>query len=179
MIAVELTVSLKIPDVTALTAANAIRRRLGYADVLTSLRRADYYRLDLEAGDRSQAEELARELAEETNLFVNPNKHVYEVRFPEDRGGDGATDGEYDVSVLVTNPDDATGAGILSALQGRLGYGGRVVGVETGVLWTMRLAADSAEQAREMAEDITVTRSQSKGILINPHFQDCEIRLGC
>lgn len=178
MVTAELTVGLKIPDVTALTAANAIRRRLGYADTLDALDRSDYYRLELDVANRDEAERLVRELAEETNLFVNPNKHVYEVRFPEDRDGSGDEDGTYAVSVLVTSPDDSTGEGILSALQGRLGYGDRVRSVETGVLWVMHLRADGADEALAMAEDITVTRSQSKGLLMNPHFQEHEVWLG-
>ncbi len=75
----ELLVSLKIPDVTALTAASSIRRRLGYDEVLKELRRSDYYSLDLNTTDPQVANELAHELAEKTNLFVNPNKHSYEV----------------------------------------------------------------------------------------------------
>jgi len=178
MITVELVVGLKIPDVTALTAANAIRRRLGYADTLKSLGRADYYRMELDAPDRAAAEQLVREMAEDTNLFVNPNKHVYEVRFPEDRGDGGTEDGEHIVSVLVTSPDDTSGAGILASLHARHGYAGSVLSVETGTLWTMRLVADDERQARAMAEDITVTRSQAKGILMNPHFQEHEVWMG-
>ncbi len=84
---IELLVSLKIPDVTALTAASSIRRRLGYNEVLKELRRSDYYSLDLNTTDPQVANELAHELAEKTNLFVNPNKHSYEVRSAQDRGG--------------------------------------------------------------------------------------------
>ena len=40
---IELLVTLKIPDVTALTAANTLRRRLGFAERLVGLSRADYY----------------------------------------------------------------------------------------------------------------------------------------
>ncbi|MFW6156334.1 MAG: phosphoribosylformylglycinamidine synthase subunit PurS, partial [Armatimonadota bacterium] len=86
MTTVELVVGLKIPDVTALTAGNAIRRRLGYEDVLSSLERADYYRIEIDVDDREKAEAIAREIAEDTNLFVNPNKHTYHIQFPEDRG---------------------------------------------------------------------------------------------
>jgi phosphoribosylformylglycinamidine (FGAM) synthase PurS component len=177
MISVELVVGLKIPDVTALTAGNAIRRRLGYEDILSSLDRADYYRIDLDVADRETAEQLTREMAEDTNLFVNPNKHVYEVRFPEDRGANANQDGEWLVNVLVTNPDDSSGEGIASALSGRLGYDD-VVSVATGVLWSMRIIADSEDAARDVAEDITVTRSQSQGILMNPHFQEYELWVG-
>jgi len=177
MITVELVVNLKIPDVTALTAANAIRRRLGYADRLLELHRADYYRLELDVPDRAAAEALLRELAEDTNLFVNPNKHVFEVRFPEDRDGGEAAPGEQVVNVLVTSPDDSSGAGIASTLRGHLGYAA-VSSVATGVLWTLRLVADSPEDARAMAEEIAITRSQSQGILMNPHFQEIEVWMG-
>ncbi|MGD9496824.1 MAG: hypothetical protein AB7Y46_11030 [Armatimonadota bacterium] len=177
MVSAELVVALKIPDVTALTAANAIRRRLGYEHTLKVLKRADYYRLELDLPDRAAAERLVREIAENTNLFVNPNKHVYKVRFPEDRGAARTGDGEYVVSVLVTNPDDSSGAQIAASLQSHHGYP-QVQGVETGVLWTLHLLADSQEQALAMAEDITVTRSQSKGILMNPHFQEYTLWAG-
>ncbi len=177
MISVELAVSLKVPDVTALTAANAIRRRLGYADELVRLERADYYRLDLNVDDRATAESLVREIAEGTNLFVNPNKHVYEVRFSEDRGANANRDGLWLVNVLVTSPDDSSGEGMASALQGRLGYA-QVAAVETGVLWSMTIKAENEERAREIAESITVTRSQSEGVLMNPHFQEHEVWVG-
>ncbi len=177
MITVELVVGLKIPDVTALTAANAIRRRLGYADVLEVLERADYYRLALDVTDREAAEALVREMAERTNLFVNPNKHTYDVRFPEDRTGVGAEDGRFVVNVLVTSPDDGTGADIAALLHSHHGYP-QVESVETGVLWTMHLVAESEARAREIAEDIAVTRSQGQGILMNPHFQEYEVWLG-
>ena len=177
MITVELVVGLKIPDVTALTAGNAIRRRLGYEDVLSSLDRADYYLIDLDVDDREAADTLVREMAEDTNLFVNPNKHVYELRFPEDRGANANVDGEWLVNVLVTSPDDTSGEGIASALQGRLGYE-QVAGVGTGVLWSMRIKADSEASAREVAENITVTRSHNQGILMNPHFQEYEMWVG-
>ena len=177
MINVELVVGLKIPDVTALTAANAIRRRLGYGEALESLERADYYRIEIDVDERDLAEKLAREMAEQTNLFVNPNKHMYDVRFPEDRGENAQADGAWVVNVLVTSPDDSSGDGIASALTGRLGYD-QVEGVDTGVLWTLHIRAESEAEAREIAEKITVTRSQSEGLLMNPHFQEYEVWMG-
>lgn len=177
MISVELTVSLKIPDVTALTAANAIRRRLGYADTLLALERADYYRLDLDLDDPEEALALAREMAENTNIFVNPNKHRYEVRLADGRDRNPKRDGKYVVSVLIRNSDDTSGETIRAALHDRHHYDA-VQSVEAGTLWRMHLDAESPEAAREMAEDITVTRSQDRGVLMNPHFQEYEIWMG-
>ena len=172
----ELLVSLKIPDVTALTAASSIRRRLGYDEVLKELRRSDYYSLDLNTTDPQVANELAHELAEKTNLFVNPNKHSYEVRFPQDRGGRPTLeDGLWRVEVLVTDAEGAQANDIQQALTQRLGYGEQVAAVRRGILWTLLLAAASAEEARKIAEEITVTTARDQGMLANPHFQAWEI----
>ena len=171
---VELLVRLKIPDVTALTAAGALRRRMGYEEVLKGLKRADYYRLELRAPDADGALELAGELADKTNLFVNPNKDVYELR-PGTREPMPRTDGHQVVQVLVTDPLDGSAEGALSALRGRLGYGDRVEGILKGVLWTLELACDSHGEAKQIAEEIAVTRTRGRGLLMNPHFQECEI----
>ncbi len=172
----ELLVSLKIPDVTALTAASSIRRRLGYDEVLKELQRSDYYSLDLNTTDPQVANELAHELAEKTNLFVNPNKHSYEVRSAQDRGGGPIQqEGLWRVEVLVTDAEGAQANDIQQALTQRLGYGEQVAAVRRGILWVLLLAADNADEAREIAEQITVTTARDQGMLVNPHFQAWEI----
>ncbi len=172
---IELTVELKIPDVTALTAANALRRRLGYEDVLVELRRADYYRLDVTTDCADEAVAIGKKLAEETNLFVNPNKHQYNVAAGIHNSGAEATEGTYAVNMLVTDPKSGSAAGILSALHGRLGYGEVVSGVSAGILWTLVLKAESREAAEALATEITVTKSRESGLLLNPHFQESEM----
>jgi len=157
---------------------DTLRRRLGYAETLRELRRADYYALDLNVDNPDEALELARDMAEHTNQFVNPNKHAYEVRTLDQRPAGASESGDRVVSVLVTDPADSSPAGILSSLRSIADYGEQVRAVRRGVLWTLRLAADSDEQARGMAEDITVTRSQHQGLLMNPHFQKYEMWVG-
>lgn len=172
---VELTVELKIPDVTALTASNALRRRLGYQDTLIRLGRADYYRLELDVDDERTALELATRLAEQTNLFVNPNKHRYSVSAGSSRPSEASEDGLWTVNILVTDPDSGAGGGILSALRGRLGYGNEVVDVVAGNLWVLALKADSREEAEQIAEKLAVTVSRDQGLLLNPHFQQYQM----
>lgn len=174
MEAVELLVRLKIPDVTALTAANALRRRMGYEAVLADLRRADYHRLELNVSGPQEAIRLAHELAEGTNLFVNPNKHVYEAT-PATREPLTTPEGWPVVRVLVTDPEDGSAQGVLAALQGRLGYGKRVAGLLRGTLWSLTLRCPDRQQALDIAQDIAITRSRDRGLLSNPHFQECEI----
>ncbi len=172
---VELLVKLKIPDVTALTAANALRRRLGYADVLEDLKRADYYLFDVEADSEQQALELVREIAEHTNLFVNPNKHSFEVAMWEPPS-EPAKVGEnlYRVRCMVRDADIDRGAALLEDLR-KLGYGERVKALTAGTLWIMTIRAPDPQTARNIAEEITITRSRTRGLLANPHYQVCEI----
>ncbi len=166
-IAVELTVSLKIPDVTALTARRALQGPMGYGEVLGDLTRADWWRLTLDVATEDEALALGRELAEQTNVFVNPNKHVFRVALAaagrEPRGG------LTPVSVLTGFKDEAKAALALAALQGRLGYGQKVVGVELGTLWTFWLKEADAEKAKELAATMTVTADRHSGLLANPH----------
>ena len=115
---VELLVKLKIPDVTALTAAGALRRRMGFEGVLTSLARADYYRLELAVDTPEEALALARDLAENTNVFVNPNKHVYEAR----TGTQAAAKEGSGIGALCHRPRMAAPGRVL-ALQVGMGYG--------------------------------------------------------
>lgn len=168
---VGILVRLKIPDVTALTAANALRRSMGYKQ-LKELRRADYYRLELAVDDQAQALELAAELAEKTNLFVNPNKHVYELWTSREEAP--PAEGKL-AHVLVTDPHDGSAEGMLSALQGRLGYGGKVTGLTKGLLWTMVIDTADAEEAKRLAREMAETKSLDKGLLVNPHFQEFEV----
>jgi len=171
MKSVALLVRLKIPDVTALTAANALRRSMGYTQ-LTELHRADYYKLDLNVDSQEEAVGLARELAEKTNVFVNPNKHVYEIQ--TDHQDEAPPQGQV-AHVLVTDPHDGSAEGTLATLQGRLGYGDRVAGLTKGLLWTMRLDVADAHEARRLAAEMAETTSLEKGLLVNPHFQEFEV----
>jgi|YNPNPStandDraft_1061719.scaffolds.fasta_scaffold23841_2 phosphoribosylformylglycinamidine (FGAM) synthase PurS component len=177
---IELTVKLKIPDVTAITARNTLQRRLGYAHVLRDLQREDYWALTVQAEDEAQAWELGTELAERTNVFVNPNKHTYRLNVrPLQPGGDleggvppSLTPQEpLSVRVLTGFLGDASASLTQEALQGRLGYGQVIQAVERGTLWTLILNTADPVQARQWAEEMVVTRGVRQGLLVNPHSQ--------
>lgn len=168
-VTVELVVSLKIPDVTAVTARRALQRRMGYGDVLADLKRADWWRLEILTEDPAAALELGRELAEQTNVFVNPNKHVYEcvARVVPPPTPPGATA----VSVLTGFEGEASADLVAQALRGRLGYGDRIGQVERGTLWTFILREPDPARAVALAEAMTVSTSREQGLLVNPHSQ--------
>lgn len=172
---VELYVELKIPDVTALTAASTLRRRLGYEDSLAELKRGDYYRISLDVNTEQQALDVAEDMAENTNLFVNPNKHGYTLFSGRHNSVTVPDSGQSAVSILVIDPAGGSGRDIAEALQNRLGYGDVVREVVAGTLWTLVVDADDEDRARRIAEEITVTKSRSEGLLMNPHYQDYEM----
>lgn len=170
---VALVVCLKIPDVTALTAAEALRRSLNYQQ-LRSLHRAEYYGLALRVESPDQATALATELAEQTLLFVNLNKEQYSLHSGPPSVGQ-ARPGCQLVQVLVTTPDDPAEARLLATLQGPSGYADQVADLTRGVLWTLELAVDDPAEARRLAREIAAATSLEQGLLANPHCQKIEI----
>lgn len=172
---VELTVELKTPDVTAQTAASALRSRMGYESTLVSLSRADYFRLAIRADDPQQAVQVADTLAQNTTLFLNPLKQRYQVQPGLHNSLVSDDAGTWTVHVLVTDDGNEVGKTILESLHRGSGVGAQVQSVVVGTLWALTLRSDSPEQARQMAEQMAVTRSRSEGLLLNPHYQDSEI----
>ena len=126
-------------------------------------------------GEEQAALTLARELAEKTNLFVNPNKHTYELRLAGQKAELAPENGVWPVEVLVTDAEEAEARDIEQALHERLGYAEQVASVAQGVLWTMKLAAPDPGAAAQLAEQITVTQTRAEGLLVNPHFQAWQI----
>jgi len=177
---IELFVRLKIPDVVAITARTTLQRRMGYGQTLRALRREDFWKITADVPSREDAERLAVELAEKTSVFVNPNKDAYTLDVLEPGAhetGKAPTerDGAWDVRVLVTADDDAEASLTLDALQNRLGYGETIRNVERGTLWTLTLQARKQADARQLAEEITLTRRVDQGLLVNPHFQGYQV----
>ena len=172
---IELLVTLKIPDVTALTAANTLRRRLGFAERLVGLGRADYYRLEVDAESEPAAADLVTELAQRTNHFVNPNKHAFRVRPFSPRVNPPATEGVFEVEALVTDAEGDRSADLEQALAAEPLAGGQVKAIHTGVLWILGLKADSAAEALAAARDLAITRARDQGLLANPHFQAVQV----
>ncbi|MGD9518498.1 MAG: hypothetical protein AB7W28_03195 [Armatimonadota bacterium] len=170
---IELLVRLKIPDVTALTTINVLRRRMGYAEILDKLDRADYYLFEVEAASEEEACEIVRKLAAHTSLFANPNKHVFEVRPWRPNPRLSQHDGVYEVNCFVRSLDFDPGPGLVASLH-KIGQES-VRSLTTGTLWTLHLRVEDEAQARSIADEIAVTRSRSRGILMNPHYQICQV----
>ncbi len=141
---IELTVSLKIPDTTAITAFRALQK-MGITE-LKRLKRDDYYKFRADSDDFGKvAEELGK-----TDIIVNANKHSHHVKpagkpFPAER------DDLVSIRVLVKDIQNS-GPGLMSVMRERLGM--KYIGsAETGVLWTMGFGCER-DRAWKLARDI-------------------------
>jgi len=162
-----LLVRLRVPDVTALTAEETIRKRVGGGERLSGLDRLDLWEFRHREGAafRERLESLVRD----SNLFVNPNKHAYRITGDYRRGW---KKGGY--LVLVRGREDLEGKVAEETLARRYAIEG-LEAVRYGVLWRMTLAGAAGEEGRALAESLAVTRSPEGGLLANPHIQTCEV----
>src|SRR3989338_9057243 len=99
---IEMIVSLKVPDTTAITALQTLQK-IGF-NKIRYIKREDYYKFEFEGDEEKFKNQICK-----VDILVNANKHTYSFSMP--RGN---------VSILVKNINDA-GTGLLSTLKKRLG----------------------------------------------------------
>ena len=146
---VELIVSLKVPDTTAITALQTLQK-MGF-DKIKDLKRSDYYKFEA-----SGPLEQFKSRISKVDIIVNANKHSFEFGIKK----------EKNVKLLVKNSDDDAG-GILSTLKNRLGFN-NLLKIEKAVLWGITINANEAE-AKKIAE------KAAKDLLVNENYQEFEI----
>ena len=146
---VEMIVSLKVPDTTAITALQTLKK-IGF-NKIKDVKRADYYRFFVD-GDAKKFMEKASNV----DLLANANKHSCSFLIPKDNN----------VKILVKNINNE-GSGILSVLSSRLGFK-NIQKMEKATLWSLDIEADAKEAAKIAAE-------ATKELLANEHYQEYEI----
>jgi hypothetical protein len=171
-----LSVELRGPDPAALTAQHALAHRLGYGAALAETRRVDLWRLDVEAAGIADALAIAGSWITRSNLFVNPNKHVYELA--AGRGTNGAVGsggggrGKGRVAwVVATSEPDLEGEAAVELIHRRF-QGLELRSARRAVAWKVHFAqAVEPSKVLELASEMAVARSRMQGLLTNPHFQ--------
>src|SRR3989338_9932370 len=113
---VEMSVTLKIQDATALTALRTLRE-MGFRE-LKGLQRAVHYRFEIDGNEQAFKKKIAN-----VDILVNANKHI--ASFPHPFGKD-------DVLLLVTDNDQ--GDGLAKRLREQLGVK-EVKAATMGTLW--------------------------------------------
>ena len=161
MPAVEMFVSLKVPDNVAITAFNTLKR-MGY-DKLKNLERSDYYKFNI----KDNAEDF-KERISNADILVNANKHKYNFELNNEKTNNKKIKNKDNnfkkISILIQ--DIGNGSGLLSTLRERLGFDS-IKRLEKGVLWTMHF--DKKANAKKIAVDI------AKNLLMNENYQRYKI----
>jgi len=153
---VEIFVSLKLPDPTAITAFHTLEK-MGYKE-LKSLKRKDYYCFEIE-----QDEEDFKKKISKVDVIVNANKHNVEFELKKERKD------VFEINVLIENKAD-DGLGLLSVLRERLGFND-IKKISKGTLWTLGIYAENERDAGEVAKNIT------NDLLMNEHYQNFSVRI--
>lgn len=146
---IEMIVSLKVPDTTAITALQTLQR-IGF-NKIKDVKRADYYRFLIEGDEEKFKNQICK-----ADILVNANKHSFTFSIPKDSN----------VRILVKNINDGE-SGVLSTLKNRLGFKD-IKKVEKAVLWSLSIESDEKE-ARNIAE------KAAKELLVNEHYQEFEV----
>ena len=146
---VEMVVSLKVPDTTAITALQTLEK-IGF-NKIRYVKKDDYYNFLIEGDDKDFKDKICK-----VDILVNANKHSYDFLIKKGN----------DIKILVKNINDS-GSSILSTLKNRLGFK-NIKNVEKATLWS--LAIDAGEK-----EAMEIADKAAKELLVNEHYQEYTI----
>ena len=146
---VEMVVSLKMPDTTAITALQTLQK-LGF-NKIKDVKRYFYYKFSVDGNLEDFKNKISK-----VDTLVNANKHSFDFEIKKDN---------Y-VKVLVKNTDD-DGSGILSTLKDRLGFN-NIKKVESAVMWGLLIEGNEKEAGK-------IAEKAAKDLLANGNYQEFTI----
>ena len=146
---VEMSVSLKVPDTTAITALQTLQK-IGF-NKIRDVKRGNYYKFSIDDDEEKFKNQISK-----VDILVNANKHSYNFSIKK----------ENSIKILVKNINDE-GSGILSTLKNRLGFK-NIKKIETAVLWSLSIDADEKERKR-------IAEKAAKDLLVNENYQEYKI----
>ena len=146
---IELVVSLKMPDTTAITALQALQK-LGFKKI-KNVKRYFYYKFTIDGNEEDFKNKISK-----VDILVNANKHSFDFEIKKE---------DY-IKIMVKNTDD-NGSGLLSTLNNRLGFSS-IKKIESGVIYGLQIDAD-AKESKKIAE------KAAKDLLVNENYQEFTI----
>lgn len=146
---VEMIVSLKVPDTTAITALQTLQK-IGF-NKIKDVKREDYYKFLIEGDEKRFKEEICK-----VDILINANKNSCDFSIKKDNT----------TKILVKNIND-DGTGLLSTLKNRLGFK-NITKVEKAVLWSLAIDADEKEKLK-------IAEKAAKELLVNENYQEYQI----
>lgn len=177
MITIEVLVRLAAADPWGFTVLDTLRRKVGFEEIM-AVTRMKSWRLDFEMESREGVLEITQRLMQETALLANPNRDIWTVSDPRQKGlpenlWKRQKEDVTAFAVRVTDKEDLVGKSLARVLKSRLGIA-EIADVHFSSVWVLEMW-DGEPRARAIARDVAVSRSWRKGLLSNPHFQDAEI----
>ncbi len=148
---IEMVVSLKVPDTTAITALQTLQK-LGF-NKIKDIKRADYYKFSIEGDVEKFKSQICK-----VDILVNANKHSFEFEIKKNASFETCV-----FFVIVKNIND-DGGGILAALKNRLGFK-NIKKVEKATLWSLAIEA-------EQKEALKIADKAVKELLVNENYQE-------
>ncbi len=146
---VEMVVSLKVPDTTAITALQTLQK-IGFTKI-SNVGRADYYQFSIEGDEKKFMNQICK-----VDILVNANKHAYAFSIPR----------ENSIKILVKNINGGESS-ILATLKNRLGFK-NIEKVEKATLWSLSIEAEGKE-ARKIVD------KAARELLVNENYQEYQI----
>ncbi len=146
---IEMVVSLKVPDTTAITALQTLQK-LGFKKI-KEVKRSEYYKFTIESDEVNFKDKISK-----VDILVNANKHFFDFSMKNDGN----------VKILVKNIND-DGSGLLSTLKNRLGFD-NIKKIERYTLWSLMIDAE-AKDAKKIAE------KSAQELLVNENYQEYTI----
>lgn len=146
---VEMVVGLKVPDNTAITTLQTLKK-IGFG-AINGVKREDYYKFLIEGDESKFMKGISK-----ADVLVNANKHYYGFSVKKDGS----------IKILVSNINDG-GSGILSMLRERLGFK-NIKRAEKGTLWSLSIGADEKEMAK-------IAENAARELLVNENYQEFRI----
>ena len=151
---IEMVVSLKVPDTTAITALQTLRK-IGF-DEIKDVKRYDYYKFLTEGNEEQFKNNISK-----VDILVNAKKHFFAFEIKKNASPNAC------IFFVIVKNINGDGNGILSTLKNRLGFK-NIKKAEKAVLWSLSIDADE-NKAKNIAE------RAAKELLVNAHYQEYEI----
>ncbi|MBN1504199.1 MAG: hypothetical protein JW952_03965 [Candidatus Eisenbacteria bacterium] len=158
-------------DLVAATAFDTLSRKMGFGNVLESLRRETLWLLSFDC-EESRAAELTAALAENTGIFVNPNTHRHVLVPPGRPIPAGRADCLETVAAALWSYDDPQSGPVEAAVRERMKMT-ELLGLRRMTVWWpgVRGAAERGRRPAEVVLSLVATRSRLEGLLANPHSE--------
>lgn len=146
---IELVVTLKMPDTTAITTLQTLQK-MRFSRI-KDVKRHFYYKFTIDGNEQDFKNKISK-----VDILVNANKHSFDFEIKNDN---------Y-VKIMTRNMDD-DGSGLVSILKNRLGFS-NIKKAESAVMWGLLIDGNEKE-ARKIAE------KAAKDLLVNENYQEYNI----